>query len=84
MAVATEIEELKELIRQQSATIAEMKDTVHKMHRAAVWSRVLSWTWWGAIILITTSVYYYFLGPYIGQIMELYSGASAIFENFRQ
>lgn len=69
-----DIEELKELIKRQGALIEDTNAMVHKMHRAAVWSRVLSWVWWGTIILLTSSVYYYFLVPYLSQLLELYSG----------
>ncbi|MEK7613019.1 MAG: hypothetical protein AAB449_02660 [Patescibacteria group bacterium] len=78
----TDIEDLKEMIKRVGALAEDTNNTVHKMHRAAMWSRILSWVWWGTIIILTGSVYYYFLTPYLGQLMELYgatqSGGSSI------
>lgn len=76
------------MIRRVGALAEDTNNTVHKMHRAATWSRVLSWIWWGTIILLTSSVYYYVLGPYMNQLLELYgglqSGGSSVQDFFSQ
>jgi hypothetical protein len=65
--VDTEIEELKDLIRNNTKLIEDTNRMVHKMHRAAVWSRVFTFIWWGTLLVLTGSIYYYFLLPYIDQ-----------------
>ncbi len=75
--VDPDIQELKELIKRVGALAEDTNNTVHKMYRAQVWSRVVSYLWWGAIILFTGSVYYYFLWPTLNQLMELYAGVQS-------
>ena len=68
----TDIEELREKVQRIGELVEDTNQVVHKMHRAAMWGRIMSFVWWGGLLLITGSVYYYFLLPYLNQIMELY------------
>ncbi|MBX4192446.1 hypothetical protein KW798_03090 [Candidatus Parcubacteria bacterium] len=72
----TDIEELKEELRIQRKLLEDTNATVRKMHRGAVWGRIISWGWWIAVLVLTTAVYYYFLGPYMNQLLQIYTGFS--------
>jgi hypothetical protein len=81
--VDTEIKELKELIRNQSALIEETNHMVRKMRSASRWSIVFQLVWWISVIGISGALYFVFVAPYVGQFMEVWSNAQQILSNFR-
>jgi hypothetical protein len=79
--MATEIEELKELVRRNIALAEDTNHTIHKMYRATIWGKVFNILWFLSVLGLTGFVYYYFLAPYLGNIMELYSQAQNVLQN---
>jgi hypothetical protein len=67
-----DIEELKELVKRNTAILEDTNRTVHKMRRSALWGRFFQLAWWFAIIAVSGATYYLYLQPYVGQIAELY------------
>lgn len=85
-----DIRELKELVQKQALLNADTNRVVHKLHRALWWGRLWSLVWWGAILVLSSAAYYYYLQPYLEQVLKLYAGAqgfegqfSDFFKNFR-
>ena len=78
-----QIDELKELVRQQTAIIKEMHSLVKSMHRASVWRTTLKFIWIGIIVAISFGAYIY-LQPYLEQVMQLYQAAAGTLEQARQ
>ena len=79
----TDIEELKEMVRTSNKLAEDTNRVVHNMRNAARWSRVFSFVWWAVVLGASGYAYYYFLWPYLGQLMQLYGNAQNIFQNFR-
>jgi uncharacterized membrane protein len=69
-----QIEEIKELIRHNTALTIETNKMVHGMRRASRFSATLSALWWIIIIGASVGSYFYFL-PYIHSLLDLYSAA---------
>lgn len=67
-----EIEELKELVKRNTAILEDTNRTVHKMRRSALWGRFFQLAWWFAIIAVSGATYYLYLQPYVGQLTDLY------------
>jgi hypothetical protein len=78
-----QIEELKQLVRQNTALTQETHAMVKSMHRAAVWGKVGKFLWIGALVALSVGAYVYF-APYIEQMMELYQSAQEAFEQAKQ
>lgn len=73
-----ELHELREEVKRLRVLTEDTNKTVHKMHRAARWSFVFSVLWWLTIIGLTGAVYYYYLQPYVEQIIALYNQAKGL------
>ena len=78
-----EIEELKELVRQNTKIAEDTNKLVHSMRRSMRFTRLLRLLWWAAIIGISSAAYLIYFQPYVTQIMQLYGNAQGILENFR-
>ncbi|MDP4020726.1 MAG: hypothetical protein Q8P58_01640 [Candidatus Adlerbacteria bacterium] len=78
-----QIDELKELVRQNTAISQETNKMVRALHRASVWGRVFRVVWIGLIIAVSIGAFVY-LGPYIEQVMALYDSAQQALEQARQ
>ncbi len=78
-----EIEELKELVRQNTKVVEDTNRAVHGMRRSARWSMVFRVLWWVIILGITAATYAYF-APYLQSVLDLYSsiGSGDFFKNF--
>ena len=77
-----QIEELKELVRQNITLSQETNNIVHGMRTAARWSRLFRLLWVIAILVASVAAYLYF-APYLNQIIDLYSQAQAALEQLR-
>lgn len=62
-----EIKELLELTRENNKLL-------HKIRRHAVWGSVFSILYWAFILGVPVVLYYYYLQPYLGQVLDTYSG----------
>lgn len=67
-----EVEELKELVRQNIAISEDTNRQVHKVRRAARMGQFMQIVWW-LIILGASGWAYYYYQPYINQITGLYA-----------
>ena len=77
-----QIEELKELIRRNTALAEDTNRIVHKMRRGALLSSIMRLLWWALIIGATVASYLYF-APYLQQITDLYSKAQTTLQQFQ-
>ncbi|MBI2005011.1 hypothetical protein HYS79_02525 [Patescibacteria group bacterium] len=77
-----QIEELKELVRQNITLSQETNNIVHGMRSAARWSRLFRMVWIVAILIASGAAYLYF-APYLEQIIDLYNQASGALEQLR-
>lgn len=78
-----QIEELKELVRQNTALTRETHAMVKSMHRASVWGRVFKFVWVGFIVATSVASFIY-LSPYLKQIGALYDSIQEGLEQARQ
>ena len=81
--VDPEVDELKELVRTNIKLSQDTNRLLHGMRRAAWWGRVFRLLWWVAILGLSGALYFYFFAPYVEKIVQFYSGAQNILENFR-
>jgi predicted PurR-regulated permease PerM len=67
-----QIEELKELVRQNIALTQDTNRMVHKIRRSEITKSIV----WFVIILVSvvapTIALYYYAAPYVGQIQSMY------------
>lgn len=70
-----EIQELKELVRHNTKLLEDTNKRVHSLQRMARFSRLLSILWWVAVLAISAGAYYYYVQPYVTEIMNLYGQA---------
>ena len=78
-----QIEQLKELIRQNTALTQEVHAMVKSMHRTAVWGRVGKFIWLVVIAAFSVGAFFYLL-PYLQEMKELYDTAQQALEQARQ
>ncbi|MDE1924965.1 MAG: hypothetical protein KGH79_02180 [Patescibacteria group bacterium] len=67
-----QIEELKELVRQNISLSGETNKMLHAMRRGARWRTFFSIVWWLAIFAVSGAAYYYYLQPYLERLIQLY------------
>ena len=79
----SETDDLKELVKRQGKQIEDTNRVVHKMLRAQRWERVFRIVWWLAVAGVLGYVYYYYLLPYLEQILALYGDAQGFGEQFK-
>ena len=82
-SVDPEMDELKELIKRQGAIIKETHEMVRKMRRNQVWHTVFNVVWWLAVLGVVGAAYYYYIQPYLEQILALYGQAQGYGDQFR-
>lgn len=72
-----EIEELKELVRQNIALTQDNNKLLHSIRRGEWFSRTMRMLW--ILLLVGASVYsYFYLQPYLAQITEFYSNLQGL------
>ena len=75
--------ESKKLLQDTLALAQENNEILHSMRRSMRIQRIMSSLYW-AFIVLTALGAYYFIQPYIDQLMGVYSGAGDILNNFKQ
>jgi hypothetical protein len=70
-----EMEEVKELVKRQSAQIEDIHKTLHSMRNAQRRHFVYRLLWWVVVTGVGAWAYYTFAWPYIEQIMQAYGSA---------
>ncbi len=55
---------------------------LHKMRRDAMYRSILGMIWWAIFIIGPALLYYYYLQPYVDQMLELYAKLPG-FENVK-
>ena len=78
-----QIEELKELVRQNIALSQDTNRIVHGMRRSAWIGGTLRLLWIGLIIAASVATYWY-LAPYLSQVEGIYSGAQKALQQAQQ
>lgn len=70
-----DMEELKELVRRQAALNADTNRVVHSLRRSQRVHTFFTVLWWVLILGVSAYTYYYYVQPYVEQIMQLYGSA---------
>ena len=70
-------EELRDMMKKTLALTMDTNRMVHKMRRAAMWGRIMQLVWWGVVIAVSGAAYYYYLEPYVNDLVKLYNQAQA-------
>jgi len=74
-SVDPDIDELKEIVKRQSIVIDDMNKTLHGMRRSQRLAVLWKVLWWAVIFLGSAGVYYYYVQPYVNQILHAYNNA---------
>ena len=72
--------ESKKLLEDTLALAQENNKMLHALKRSMLWSRVISVLYWVLIIGSALGAYY-FVQPYVDQIMSTYNGAKSNLDN---
>lgn len=75
--------EENELLKRSVSLAEDNNNILHSMRRSMRWARVMSVIYWLFIIGSAVGAYY-FIQPYLTQVMNLYGGASDVLKNFKQ
>lgn len=67
-------EDLKTLLKKNLELTQENNALLRKMRRSAIYGNILKVVWLAIIIGLPVYIYYAFLQPYVGQLLEVYSG----------
>jgi uncharacterized membrane protein len=70
--VENEIEELKELVKENIEATEENTRLLRKMRRGAVWGWAFYIVWWLIVGGVTGAAYYYYVQPYVVKVERLY------------
>ena len=75
--------EEKELLEQTLKLTEENNEILRSMKRSMQVARIMSILYW---VLIISSAFgaYYFIQPYVDQLMSVYSGAGDVLNNLKQ
>ncbi|KKW11235.1 MAG: hypothetical protein UY50_C0018G0003 [Parcubacteria group bacterium GW2011_GWA2_49_9] len=74
--------EERQLLIQTSRLVEENNKILRKMHRAALWGRIMRILYWAVIIALSVGAYY-FIQPYVEQVQGIYGGVKGDVENIR-
>jgi Sec-independent protein secretion pathway component TatC len=74
----SEIDELKGEVRRLSQMVQDTNVQVHKMRRRQRWHTFFQIVWWFSVLGITGAAYYYYVQPYVAQIMSSYEDAQGL------
>lgn len=67
-----DIEELKELVKENIEATEETNRMLRKMRRNAMWGWVFYIVWWLLVAGVAGAAYYYYLQPYVTKVEQLY------------
>lgn len=73
---ARKLDEIYELTKENNRML-------HKMRRAAFWSGVWRFIWVLIVLGVPLILYYYFLQPYVEQVLNAYKGVQSGAQNFQ-
>ncbi len=74
--------EERKLLEEAVSLSRENHKLLQKMHRALWWQRLVFWIKWIVVILVALGAYYY-IQPWLEQIIELYSSLLPGLENLK-
>lgn len=72
--------ESKKLLEVTYSLVEENNRMLHSIKRSMFWSRVMTVVYWIVIIGVSVGAFY-FVQPYIDQLMEIYGGAKSNLDN---
>ena len=72
-----QIEQLKELVRQNIALTQETHDMVRSIRRSGYTNMVFKVLWWVVIFGGSWVAYYLYVQPYVDQLLQLYTHMQA-------
>jgi len=78
-----QIEELKQLVRENTALTQETNAMVKSLHRASVWGRAVKFIWIGLIVAISIGSFVY-LAPYLQQMQAFIESAQEAIQQAQQ
>ena len=84
MDVEDDIEELKELVKENIAATQENTRMLRRMRRGAFWGWVFYIIWWLVIGGVAGAVYYYYLQPYVNKVEALYGVSQQESQNWNE
>jgi hypothetical protein len=75
--------ESKKLLEETFSLAQDNNKILHAMRRSMRWANVMTTIYW--LLIIGTAVgAFYFLQPYINQVVKTYGSVSAALKNFKQ
>lgn len=74
--------ESRKLLENTHSLAEENNKMLHAMRRSMFWSHVSSALYWVVIIGISVGAFY-FLQPYVNQLIKTYGTVSAVLKNFQ-
>lgn len=75
--------EERELLNKNIALVKENNEMLHSMRRSMRLQRIMSVLYWVFIIGSAVGAYY-FIKPYLGQLISVYGGAENVLKTFDQ
>lgn len=72
--------EEREMLEKSLALAEENNKMLHALNRHMMWTRVTRWVYWALIIGSTVGAYY-FIQPYIDNVLGIYGGAKSNLDN---
>lgn len=72
--------ESKKLLEAIYSLAEENNKMLHTIKRSMLWARVMTVVYWIAIIGVSVGAFY-FVQPYMDQLMEIYGGAKSNLDN---
>ncbi len=74
----TEIDELRREVEELKEISADTNRTMHKMRRGQRWATIFQIIWWLSIVGVTGAAYYYYVQPYVEQVIGAYDNAKGL------
>jgi len=68
-------QELKQLLEENIKINKENNDLIHKVYRIQRWAQITRYLYWFIIIAGSLGAFY-FLKPYLGNVINLYTGGA--------
>lgn len=69
------MQELRQEVRRLTKTVEETNTVVHKLRRSQRWHTLFQIVWWLSVVGITGAAYYYYIQPYVSNVMDAYGNA---------
>ncbi len=73
----SEIDELKQEVAELKEVVADTNRTLHGMRRSQRWGTIIRVVWWLTVLGVTGAAYFYFVQPYVEQVMNTYDSAKS-------